>query len=195
MTRWALIGVLAMLAAGCAPATRVVLLPQPDGKAGAVEVGTESGRAVLSRPYEDARVLARGRIETGQTDASRVQARYGQLLAAQPAREQRFTLLFEIGGVQLTPESLAELQDVLAQAMMRPGGEIVVTGHTDRVGTVGANDGLSLQRARAIREMLIQRGFDPRRVQAVGRGEREPVAPTDDEVAEPRNRRTEIVVR
>jgi outer membrane protein OmpA-like peptidoglycan-associated protein len=29
----------------------------------------------------------------------------------------------------------------------------------------------------------------------VGRGEREPVVPTDDEVAEPRNRRAEIVVR
>jgi outer membrane protein OmpA-like peptidoglycan-associated protein len=58
-----------------------------------------------------------------------------------------------------------------------------------------ANDALSLRRAQATRELLISRGFDARRVQAVGRGERQPAVATDDEVAEPRNRRTEIIVR
>ena len=74
-------------------------------------------------------------------------------------------------------------------------GEIVVVGHTDRVGTVESNDALSLQRAQAVRQLFIDRGFDPARVDAVGRGEREPLVPTDDELDEPRNRRTEIVVR
>jgi OOP family OmpA-OmpF porin len=30
---------------------------------------------------------------------------------------------------------------------------------------------------------------------AIGRGEREPAVPTEDEVAEPRNRRAEIIIR
>ena len=80
-------------------------------------------------------------------------------------------------------------------ARERPGGEIVVIGRTDRVGSAQSNDALSLPRARAIREKVIADGFDPNRITAAGRGERDPAVATDDEVAEPRNRRTEVIVR
>ena len=79
--------------------------------------------------------------------------------------------------------------------MARPGGEIVVTGHTDSVGPLEANDQLSLQRASAIRDMLVERGFNAARVDAVGRGDREPVVAAPDNTAEPRNRRAEITIR
>ncbi|MBK6866379.1 MAG: OmpA family protein [Burkholderiales bacterium] len=104
-------------------------------------------------------------------------------------------MFFELGGAQLTADSAAQLDTVIQQATARPGGEIVVIGHTDRVGTMEANDLLSLQRAQAIRELLIQRGF-PRRAprrSATASGSRWWRPP--DEVAEPRNRRVEIVVR
>ena len=127
--------------------------------------------------------------------AERVQARYRELLAVQPPGARPFLLYFESGGTQFTPESQAALDAVLEQARQRPGGEIVVIGHTDRVGTTEANDALSLQRAQAVRQLVIGRGFDGARVDAVGRGEREPVVPTADEVDEPKNRRAEIVVR
>ena len=70
-----------------------------------------------------------------------------------------------------------------------------MTGHTDRVGSVADNDRLSLQRAEAVRAMLIQRGIKASFLRAVGRGEREPLIPTADEQAEPRNRRVEVIVR
>jgi OOP family OmpA-OmpF porin len=38
-------------------------------------------------------------------------------------------------------------------------------------------------------------GIAPARIRVEGRGEREPLIPTEDEVAEPRNRRAEISVR
>lgn len=41
----------ALLTACSTPATRVVLLPQPDGKASAVVVRTEEGEETLARPY------------------------------------------------------------------------------------------------------------------------------------------------
>ncbi len=193
MSRIALL-VLAALLAGCAPATRVILLPQ-ERAGSAVEVRTEAGSVELATPYAQADVGTRGAIEIGQTDAERVQSRYRQLLAAQPQMAHPFTLYFETGGTRFTPESEAELDTVLEQARQRPGGEIIVVGHTDRVGSMEANDALSLRRAQATRELLISRGFDARRIQAVGRGERQPAVATDDEVAEPRNRRTEIIVR
>ena len=181
--------------AACAPATRVVLLPQEGVPTAAVEVQSQSTHVVLAKPYQVAEVRERGEVEQKQTDASDVQKRYGQLLSVQPAAEQRFTLLFMPGGAQLTPESSAELADVLARATERPGGEVIIIGHTDRVGSVESNDTLSLQRAQAVRQLVIDRGFDPNRVEAVGRGEREPVVQTADEVEEPKNRRAEIVVR
>lgn len=198
MSRWRVAWLLpaALALSACAPTTRVVLLPQADKPTASVEVASRDGRVVvLSQPYDVAKVTAHGNVEAAQTDAARVKKRYRQLLAVQPAAPQRYELLFMHGGAELTPESQAELSDVLTRATERPGGEIIVIGHTDRLGSLESNDALSLQRAQVVRQLLIERGFDPERVHAVGRGEREPAVPTADEVEEPRNRRAEIVVR
>ncbi len=184
---------LAGVLAGCAPASRIVLLPQAD--ASAIEVRTPNRTQVLTQPYQVAAVSARGEVSVGTTTPEKVREQFPRLLALQPATAQRYLLYFEPGGSQLTSESEARLAEVLAGASARPGGEIIVTGHTDRVGTLESNDALSLQRAAAIRAVLLQRGFDPALVDAVGRGEREPLVPTDDEVAKPRNRRAEVLVR
>ena len=191
----ALLAPLVLAVSACAPATRVVLLPQEGVPTAAVTVQARQGQVVLDQPYAVAEVASSGSVDTAQTDAQQVEKRYGQLLSVQPAAEQRFTLLFMPGGAQLTPESSAALADVLARATERPGGEVIIIGHTDRVGSVESNDTLSLQRAQAVRQLVIDRGFDPNRVEAVGRGEREPVVQTADEVEEPKNRRAEIVVR
>lgn len=190
-----LMSMVALLCAACAaPPTQVVLLPQPGG-AGAVEVSTAAASQRIDRGYAEATVQAGGAITLEQLDAEQVKVRYPQLLAVQPAPAQDFTLYFDTGGVVLTPQSEAALKTLLTLARERPGGEIVVIGHTDRVGSAQSNDALSLQRARAIREKVIADGFDPNRITAAGRGERDPAVATDDEVAEPRNRRTEVIVR
>ena len=182
------------LLAGCAPATRVVLLPQP-GRSTAVEVSAQEGKTVLASPYAQAEVSQRGQVATDTTDAQNVEKRYGNVLKATPAAALHFTLYFTTGTSELTPESSAELQGILTQATARPGGEIFVTGHTDTMGAGPANDALSLKRAQAVRQLVIDRGFEADRVVAAGRGEREPVVPTADEVDEPKNRRVEIEVR
>lgn len=186
---------LSALLAACAPATRVTLLPQADGSASGVVVTTREGQQVLSQPYQVAEVARSGRIDTASTSAEAVRQSYPQLLAQRPPAPEKFVLEFEPGTSQLTTDSQARLADIVARAQARSGGEIVVTGHTDRQGSLEANDKLSLERAQAIRALLIERGFKPELIEAVGRGEREPAVPTDDEVAEPRNRRAELLVR
>ena len=210
----AALGALLLAAVGCAPATRVVLLPQADKSASAVIVEARGEQAKLDHPHEEARVFT-GKDELGypyhpyetpsaslqrdvhtrQSTAEKVERRYGGLIAAAPPPAQHYTLYFELGSTQFTPESEAQVDGILQDAMQRPGGEIIITGHTDSVGDMGANDALSLRRANAIREMFIKHGFDPMRVDAAGRGEREPLYPTADGVSEPRNRRAEILVR
>jgi OOP family OmpA-OmpF porin len=179
----------------CAPTTRVILLPEASGKATAVEVKTAGASQVLSLPYQTANVDQNGGVVLTTTEPAEVKERYGQLLAQRPAADESFLLYFEPGTSQLTSESQALVPAILTRARGRSGGEIIVIAHTDRVGTLAANDALSLQRARAIRDIFLVQGFKPELVDAVGRGERAPLVATDDEVAEPQNRRAEVLVR
>jgi outer membrane protein OmpA-like peptidoglycan-associated protein len=58
-----------------------------------------------------------------------------------------------------------------------------------------ANDALSLKRANVVTQLLVGKGAVAERVESVGRGKRELLVPTADEVDEPQNRRVEVVVR
>jgi OmpA-OmpF porin, OOP family len=196
--RWvsiAVITVAALTLAACAPATRVTLLPQANGQASAVTVTTAQGSQLIAKPYQVAEIRKDGVLEVAQTTAAEVAKQHPQLLALMPAPAQSFVLEFEPGTSALTAASQAQLPQVIQAAQARAGGEIVITGHTDRQGTLEANDALSLQRAQAVRELLVGQGFNPGLIEAVGRGEREPAVPTEDEVVEPRNRRAVVIVR
>ncbi len=192
--RLALLVLIAGLQA-CAPISRVTLLPQADGRATAVQVQSASGLVDLTQPYQTAALQRDGRLEAQQSNAEEVSKRHGAVLALPLLPPVRFTLQFEPGTSTLTSDSQNQLPGILEQATARAGGEIQVIGHTDRTGSPQANDTLSLQRAQAVRNLLIQRGFEPALVEAIGRGEREPVVPTEANVNEPRNRRAEIIIR
>ena len=95
----------------------------------------------------------------------------------------------------MTPESEREVERVFAEIAARPYPEILVIGHTDAVGNAQFNDQLSRQRAQRVRDDLIKRGIAADRIEVSGRGKREPLVKTSSDVAEPRNRRVEIIVR
>ncbi len=202
------LAVLFALAGGCAtppppapPPTpalvdTIVLLPEKDGRATAVTVAQGSNQIMLDRPYAAASATAAGGgVRLSQSSAAEVEAKFGAALAAQPPRPAAFVLYFVEGRDVLTDESKAVVDRVFAEIAARPAPDIAVIGHTDSVGNATANDALSLQRAETIRRELLQRGITPENVQASGRGERELLVPTADNVAEPRNRRVEIIVR
>jgi OmpA-OmpF porin, OOP family len=186
---------LSALLAGCAPSTRVTLLPQVNGGNSAVDVTTGQNTLQINQPYQVAVIGRPGNVALEKTTADQVQKGYKNLLDLTPPPGEIFVLEFETGSSMLTAASLAQLGTVIARAQARSGGEIVVTGHTDRQGSLEANDRLSLERAKAVRALLMDKGFQGNLIEAVGRGEREPVVPTEDEVAEPRNRRAVVLVR
>lgn len=191
------LGALAAAAlAGCAPLSeRVVLLPGQGGApTGAVAVQAAKGEIVLAEPYAQGDVVG-GEPRRTQSSEAEVRAAYGGLLALQPPRPRLFTLRFETGGDRLTADSEPVLEQLRRGLDGNPAADLVITGHTDRVGSLESNDRLSLQRAQSVRERLVAAGANPARIAVAGRGEREPAVPTDDEVAEPRNRRVEIKLR
>lgn len=185
--------VVLLVLGGCA-SERVVLLPSADGRASAVVVRDAAGEVVLNQPY--AAVKRSLDINNSyQSSPEEVKERFGQALAAQPVRPTSYMLYFEAGGNVLTPESQAALAGIRQEIAERPASEVMVIGHTDRVGSVDANDRLSKKRAEGLRDLLIESGISAEKLEAVGRGERDPLVPTDDEVDEPKNRRVEISVR
>lgn len=173
----------------------VAVLPGPDGHAGSVSV-THAGQDILLQgPFAGVRIRAVGRLEPGPVSPEEVRAVFGEVLAALPAPPVTFTLHFLEGSDEFTPDSGQLVQQVLAEIAARPAPEVTVIGHTDRVGSVAYNDVLSLQRAERVQRELVRLGVPPERIAIAGRGEREPVVPTADEVPEARNRRVEISVR
>jgi len=174
---------------------RVILLPDADGQVGQVIVRSATSQQVLDKAYAASEIDAGGNIAARSEDAASVQARYGPLLDARPARPLSFTLYFLSGSAQeLTPESMTVLEQLKAAIASRPAPEIAVIGHTDRVGSLETNDALSLKRAQAVKELLQASGI-PTAMEVAGRGEREPLVPTADEIAEAANRRVEIGLR
>ena len=177
------------------PQERVVLLPGADGSAGAVTVTTPQGETLLDAPYAAADVFAQGGVARLEDNAASVQERFGAALAARPPAPVSFTVYFVFDTDELTESSRAQFGRIKAELGQRPAPEIVVIGHTDRVGSVPYNDTLSLKRAETVRTALIAAGIAAGQIEIAGRGERELAVQTADEIAEERNRRVEILVR
>jgi outer membrane protein OmpA-like peptidoglycan-associated protein len=116
-------------------------------------------------------------------------------LQAQPARPFTYTLFFNTGTTELTTQSRGSLLEVRQKVGTFPAAQVTVIGHADRVGSFEHNDALSLKRAAAIRDLLIEIGIPRAAIEIIGRGEREPLVPTADGVSEERNRRVEIKLR
>jgi outer membrane protein OmpA-like peptidoglycan-associated protein len=173
----------------------VVVLPHPDGSVGGVVVERGGEKVLLNEAYATSRIVGGSAPHVERLSESQVRAEFGPLIAALPGRPKSFLLYFLEGKDEFTPESLVELDKMLAELRQRGAPDIVVIGHTDRVGTLQFNDRLSLQRAERVRAELVRLGIDAARIQIAGRGERELLVPTADEVSEPRNRRVEISVR
>jgi outer membrane protein OmpA-like peptidoglycan-associated protein len=103
---------------------------------------------------------------------------------------------FATGAAQLTPQARHTL-DVLGQALTSPqlaNVRVRIEGHTDTVGGNESNMLLSQQRAAAAASYLEEKfGITGARIEAIGRGEADPLVRTGDNVNEPRNRRVRVV--
>ena len=71
---------------------------------------------------------------------------------------------------------------------------IAVSGHTDSTGSRDYNQKLSVHRAMAVKEYLVRKGIDGKRLKAVGYGELRPKASNETEAGRVLNRRVELHV-
>jgi outer membrane protein OmpA-like peptidoglycan-associated protein len=103
-------------------------------------------------------------------------------------------LNFETGSTQLTPESGATVNTLVAVLKAYPAVSVALEGHTDSTGDPAANKKLSLDRAGAVKALMVTGGIDEGRISSAGYGQDNPVAPNDTEEGRAKNRRLELVV-
>lgn len=104
-------------------------------------------------------------------------------------------VLFDVNADELDANARRYLERLARELAGENVRRIIVTGHTDSSGSARYNLSLSRRRAASVRGHLASRSaLDGVLIQAVGRGEREPVAneQDDDAAAARRNRRVTI---
>lgn len=103
-------------------------------------------------------------------------------------------VLFASGKWELLPIAQEKLTQVAQALKEQEDATIVVEGHTDSLGSASANQELSQNRARSVRDFLVSRGLPSERVSAQGYGPDRPIADNKSPEGRANNRRVEIVV-
>ena len=99
---------------------------------------------------------------------------------------------FDTNSAAIKP-ALHPILDQFAQGLGgQPSIEVRIVGYTDSTGTDAINNPLSVNRAASVRDYLVARGVDARRIAIDGRGSRDPVADNSTEAGRAKNRRVEI---
>jgi outer membrane protein OmpA-like peptidoglycan-associated protein len=103
-------------------------------------------------------------------------------------------VLFDTGKYSLKPGAREKLAKVAGILLAYPGLNIEVGGYTDNVGGNEMNQTLSENRARSVRDYLVQQGVTTNSVSAKGFGNTLPVASNDNSAGRQQNRRVELLV-
>ena len=202
---------LVLAVAGCAPKraaapaappppvkqSTIVLLPQADGKPGAIEVKNSAGGPELKRPYQAVHV-ERADVAPSQPfqmDEAEVRRLFGATLDTLPAPEKAITLHFDEARDELTAESQAQIADILSAIKELHSALISVTGHTDTTGDSADNYKLGLRRAQRVARTLEDAGVDASYLFVESHGDADLLVATGPRTAEPLNRRVEVIVR
>ena len=182
-----------LLLSACASSS-VTLLPGEDG--------APAGSVAVFNPKTETEVGVLDATDTrtgfGKVAPRKVKATlWTKLTQGFPSPAARYTLYFVEGTTTLVPDSEAEMGRLFAEISKRSnnGVSVQITGHTDTVGQDVDNDILSLRRAIEIRGFLAEKGLDLSITRTAGRGERELLEPTADNVSNDHNRRVEVIVR
>jgi outer membrane protein OmpA-like peptidoglycan-associated protein len=175
----------------------IVLLANPDGGAvGRASVANQFGATDLDSELAATRVMAgQAPAPAAVLDAAEVSGLFGETLSSLPMPPQFFVLNFRFESNELTEESRVLLPQVFQAVTAHAAPEVVVVGHTDSTGDPKSNFELGLNRANAVRNMLVSGGLDALLIEVTSHGEADPLIRTADETLEPRNRRVEIAVR
>jgi OmpA-OmpF porin, OOP family len=101
---------------------------------------------------------------------------------------------FDFDKAVLKPEGKAKLDDLASKLKAVDVDVIIAVGHTCSIGSKAYNQKLSERRAAAVKDYLVSKGIEAKRVYTEGKGETQPVADNKTREGRAKNRRVEIEV-
>jgi outer membrane protein OmpA-like peptidoglycan-associated protein len=84
------------------------------------------------------------------------------------------------------------VQEAVKTAKANGFVRVLVTGHTDTVGSDSYNQRLSVRRATTVKDEMMREGMDGSQISIEGKSFHDPLVPTGPGVREPQNRRAVI---
>jgi outer membrane protein OmpA-like peptidoglycan-associated protein len=158
---------------------------------------TLEAKLALFEPPEDGPSAAR--VEAVRADAPVREAVFeaggppAVPLLPPSATGPRIEVFFDFASSRLSPGGQANAAVAAVTLADMPLASVRVIGHTDRVGSPGANRRLAARRARAVADFLVEAGLPAHMIEIDGMGEAELPVPTGDGIPEPMNRIVAIV--
>ena len=103
-------------------------------------------------------------------------------------------LNFETDSTQITADSQSTVTNLSQILNAYPTAQVQLSGHTDNTGAPDADRSLSLNRANAVKQMLVDGGIAADRIATIGYGQDRPIASNSTEEGRAKNRRLELTV-
>ena len=132
-------------------------------------------------------------VETSEPRVAAASDNAAPATSSLPVLPVSHRLLFDFDSAELDTEARMKLDEIVSHAAAYPQATVSVTGHTDRAGDADYNRKLAEKRAANVAEALRLRGVSLARIDEIPAGESDPAIATPDGVAEPQNRRVEIM--
>lgn len=171
--------------------------------AGRYEIGTEAGQRLLA--HELTHVVQQtgggaptaGMIQRQPAPAADLRESASPTMAS--ALGSTVVDKFPLGSAKIPADGESALRYIAGQILYfiqkYPASTVQITGHTDTVDSDKFNLTLGQQRADAVKAFLVKEGVPAEIISTDSQGEKSPVVPTKDGVAEPRNRRANVFFR
>ncbi len=99
---------------------------------------------------------------------------------------------FDTGKATVKDDSYKIIDEIFQLLSINSSLKISIEGHTDNVGNKITNQGLSEQRAVAIKQNLVKKGIKEDRIKTLGLGQNQPISENNSEEGKAKNRRVEI---
>ena len=149
----------------------------------------------IARPSPEARGAIRVTVQGRADLRSHILAAAAVLFAAPAfAQTPERTVFFDLGSARIDAVGLNTIEDAASDFADTGSTSVSIVGHTDTTGSPEINRELSRRRAEAVKAEMIARGVPESEIVTAWRGESELAVMTGDDVAEPQNRRAEIVL-
>jgi OOP family OmpA-OmpF porin len=107
------------------------------------------------------------------------------------------TIFFEFNKsqVEITPESLAHFESIKSYLGSNAGRKVLVTGHSDNVGSDIAKEQVGLIRADFIAQKLAGAGIPSTTIEVRSESDKKPIGDNSTREGRAKNRRVEIIIQ